>query len=252
MMEEYKAYRKDMEKRLDAMIDENIALKNRFSETKENLYRLSKNVTKPMLVELSKSEIECRMLRQEVKERTQSLKVLFSMIRSPKMCDILYKTQSKIFAKEKLKELNQTAVFNLRQYSFEADSAEIFTERVYKQVHEQVNDDKQYRLFDSEQKIEIEPDCITPELLTSKGPDLLSPKAKPIKVARKDVIFKKPVKVEKQPKPAVELKEIKEVKEVKDKSSKKNIDLSSLVGVGPMLKKKKQAKIDLTKTMKEA
>jgi len=50
------------------------------------------------------------------------------------------------------------------------------------------------------------------------------------------VIFKKPVKVEKQPKPAVELKEI---KEVKDKSSKKNIDLSSLVGVGPMLKKKK-------------
>ena len=45
---------------------------------------------------------------------TKNMKLLFAMIRSPKMCDIVYKAERKRFAHDKLKKLRDDAYQTLR------------------------------------------------------------------------------------------------------------------------------------------
>ena len=68
----------------------------------------------PLIAECTKRETECQMLRHEVKERTKNLKILFAMIRSPKMCDLVYKEERKQYTKEKVKLLSDNAILTLR------------------------------------------------------------------------------------------------------------------------------------------
>ena len=68
----------------------------------------------PLISECAKREKECQELIEEVKERTKSLKIIFAMIRSPKMCDLMYKEERKRFTKDKLKKMNESAVMTLR------------------------------------------------------------------------------------------------------------------------------------------
>ena len=69
---------------------------------------------KPLIEETSKREKECQELIHEVKERTKNLKILFAMIRSPKMCDLVYKEERKQYTKEKVKLLSDNAILTLR------------------------------------------------------------------------------------------------------------------------------------------
>ena len=100
MMKEYKRYRESTERRIDRLIAENIKLENKYRETSATLYKLQNDVAKPLIVEISKREKEIIDLQKEVKERTINLKILFSMIKSPKMCSIVHRTQSKLFTKK--------------------------------------------------------------------------------------------------------------------------------------------------------
>ena len=67
-----------------------------------------------MIDECSKREAECQRLNHAIVERTKSLKILFSITKSPKMSDLVYKAERKRFTKEKLQEINEKAVLTLR------------------------------------------------------------------------------------------------------------------------------------------
>lgn len=99
----------------------------------------------PVIEEVTKREIENQKLLSEVKDRTINLKILFAMIRSPKMCDLLHKTERRRFTQEKLEELTQQSVFLLRQYQMDHKNGEHFVESVYDQVTNQVKNDYRER-----------------------------------------------------------------------------------------------------------
>ena len=67
-----------------------------------------------MIAEVAKREEECQELLLQVKERTKNLKIVFSMIRSPKMCDLFYKEDRKRYTKDMLRQMDDNAVFTLR------------------------------------------------------------------------------------------------------------------------------------------
>ena len=46
--------------------------------------------------------------------REKNLKILFAMIRSPKICDLVYKEERKQYTKDKLKEMHDNAILSLR------------------------------------------------------------------------------------------------------------------------------------------
>ena len=60
---------------------------------------------KPLKLEVLKLQNEITQLRLQVSARTQNLKILYAMIRSPKMCDLVYKTERKRLTEENFKKL---------------------------------------------------------------------------------------------------------------------------------------------------
>ena len=72
----------------------------------------------PLVDQCAKREKQCQILHKEVTERTRNLKLLFAMIRSPNLCDMVYKTERRRYSKEKLKELREESINNLRMYKF--------------------------------------------------------------------------------------------------------------------------------------
>lgn len=82
---------------------EQIRLTQQMQKTLQQLEKQQENVVKPLIEECSKREKERQFLLNEIKERTKNLKILYSMIKSPKMCDLLYKAEQKHISKERLK-----------------------------------------------------------------------------------------------------------------------------------------------------
>ena len=56
------------------------------------------------------------------------------MIRSPKLCDLIYKTERKRYNEDKLREIHEKSVFTLRQYKFDEKTADSFVEDIYSTV----------------------------------------------------------------------------------------------------------------------
>ena len=55
-------------------------------------------MVRPLIAEVTKREKENQELIQQAKERKKNLKIMYAMIRSPKMCDLVYKEERKRFA----------------------------------------------------------------------------------------------------------------------------------------------------------
>ena len=53
----------------------------------------------PLINEAVKREKESQELEKELKERTKNLKILFALIRSPKMCNLFYKEERRRWEK---------------------------------------------------------------------------------------------------------------------------------------------------------
>ena len=85
-----------------------------------------------MIEQCSKRESECQFLRSEIADRTKSLKILYAMLRSPKMCDLFFKSEKKRHSQEALKKLNDAAILTLRQYNFDEKCADnTFIDKIY-------------------------------------------------------------------------------------------------------------------------
>ena len=97
----------------------------------KELTKQQKEVVMPLIAECSKREAQCQIMFKEVVERNKNLKILWAMVRSPKLCDLVYKAERKRFTAEKLKELQEKSVFTLRQYKFDDKNAEKFVDAVY-------------------------------------------------------------------------------------------------------------------------
>ena len=107
----------------------------------KELKRQQEKVCIPLVAECTKRENQCQNMFQEVTERTKSLKILFAMIRSPKICDLVYKTERKRLTAENFKAMQESAVLTLRQYKFDEKQADKFVEEIYSRVDKQVNHD---------------------------------------------------------------------------------------------------------------
>lgn len=71
-------------------------------------------MVKPMLDELLRREKENRKMHQDITLRQLNIKILFSMIRSPKLCDLMYKAERKQYEKDKLDKIHEQCVLTLR------------------------------------------------------------------------------------------------------------------------------------------
>lgn len=67
-------------------------------------------------------------------ERQINIKILFSVIRSPLLCNVFYKTERKLYEKEKLDSINQQCVLTTRQYNLTPENATGFIKKLHKQV----------------------------------------------------------------------------------------------------------------------
>lgn len=76
-------------------------------------------------------------MRQQLHDKTKSLKILYAMIKSPKMCDMLQKAERKYLTKERLKQVTENAILTLRQYRFD-ENVNQFVDQIYGTVCEQV------------------------------------------------------------------------------------------------------------------
>ena len=88
----------------------------------------------PLLEECAKREKECQKLRKEFSERTKSLKILFSMIRSPLICDMVYKSERRRLTPAEIKRSDQQSVFTLRQYEFDKSNVDNFVRDTFAKV----------------------------------------------------------------------------------------------------------------------
>ena len=79
-----------------------------------NLKKQQEKVVRPLIIEAQKQEAIVKKLRTEVKERTANLKILFSMIRSPKLCDLFYKAERKRNTKKQMDKIHEHSVHTLR------------------------------------------------------------------------------------------------------------------------------------------
>ena len=50
-------------------------------------------MTKPLIANAHRQESELVRFKMEIKERTKNLKILFAMIRSPKMSNMVFKAE---------------------------------------------------------------------------------------------------------------------------------------------------------------
>ena len=69
----------------------------------------------------------------------KSLKILYAMIKSPKMCNMLHKAERKRYSAEQLKQVNDSAILTLRQYKFD-ENADMFVEKIHGVVVDQLVD----------------------------------------------------------------------------------------------------------------
>lgn len=69
------------------------------------------------------------------------MKIVYAMIKSPKMCDMLYKAEKKWQSAERFKQNQESAILTLRQYKFE-ENEEKFVDQIHKVVIEQLFDDE--------------------------------------------------------------------------------------------------------------
>ena len=71
----------------------------------ETLRKQQDSVVRPLIGEVSKRDDEIEKLKNEILERTKSVKIMFAMMRSPKMCEIFQKNERNRYDEEKLKEV---------------------------------------------------------------------------------------------------------------------------------------------------
>lgn len=121
--------------------DDKKDLQCNLKEALDALKSQQEKVVNPLIKEVAKREEENQRLLTEVRERTVSIKMLFAMMRSPHMCDLFYKTERKLYDKERLALLTQQSVFQLRQYQMSHENGEKFVESVYDMVNIQVIND---------------------------------------------------------------------------------------------------------------
>ena len=83
------------------------------------LKKQQENVVMPLVAECAKREKQLQEMFKELSERTKSLKIVYAMIRSPRMCDLLYKAERKKFSADRIKAMQDRAVSTLRLYEFD-------------------------------------------------------------------------------------------------------------------------------------
>ena len=116
------------------------SVRGKLEQALEQLKKQQETVVKPLVDECVKREKENLRIRAALQERQSNLKILYAMIRSPKLCDMMYKAERKRFEKEQLEKINQESIHTLRQYNFDSDNASGFVERIHTTIHKLLED----------------------------------------------------------------------------------------------------------------
>jgi len=106
LQQELVKVKKSSSSRLSKLGAKNLKLTKSLDETLKSLKKQQDEVVRPMIEEVSKREVENLNLIAEIRERTKNLNILFAIIRSPKMCDILQKIEKKRESQEKSVQLD--------------------------------------------------------------------------------------------------------------------------------------------------
>ena len=69
-------------------------------------------------------------MQKEIQEKTKSLKILYAMIKSPKMCELYQNAERKHLTAERLKSAAESAVYTLRQYRFD-ENVDQFVQKIH-------------------------------------------------------------------------------------------------------------------------
>ena len=136
LREIHEQYVKNSEKRIDALEIELSRTLLELDEAMSQLKKQQEKVVKPLIEEVTKREVENIKLREQLRDRTKSLKIMFSMLRSPKLCELVYKTERRKYTDEKLKEMQREHTFLLRKYKFDPNNAQKFVEGIYDDVQQ--------------------------------------------------------------------------------------------------------------------
>ena len=107
----------------------------------DKLMEQQESVVKPLIEQCSKREEHCQWMRDQLQEKQKSLKILYAMVRSPKMCDMLQKAERKYLTKERLKQVTENAIHTLRQYRFDQNVTQ-FVDQVYGTIQSHVAEGK--------------------------------------------------------------------------------------------------------------
>ena len=126
---------------IEKLEDENRDLKYQLKQTLEKLNQQQESVVKPLLSECMKRDYETKTKRGAVADMKKSLKILFAMIKSPKLCDLMFKAERKRYNKKQLEKLHEQSVLVLRQYEFTPENAQVFVDKFHKVLVEQTGDD---------------------------------------------------------------------------------------------------------------
>ena len=100
----------------------------------EQLKKQQENVVRPLINEVAKRDDEITKLKNEILDRTKSVKIMFAMMRSPKMCEMFQKNDRNRYDEEKLKELRQNAIHTLRANDFDSANPNEFVRNIYRNV----------------------------------------------------------------------------------------------------------------------
>lgn len=105
LKEMYEELRTTSKKRIELLDSQVEKLTIDLEAAMAELTKQQEKVVMPLIAECSKREAQCQIMFKEVVERNKNLKILWAMVRSPKLCDLVYKTERKRFTAEKQKEV---------------------------------------------------------------------------------------------------------------------------------------------------
>ena len=153
----YEKLQKKSEYEISCLKSEVKKLTKKLNKREKIIKTQQEKIVNPLIKECTRREEYCQWMREQLDAKTKSLKILYAMIRSPKLCDMLQKAERKYLTQERLKQVQESAILTLRQYRFDQNVNQ-FVDQVYGAVTEQLTNTTDPFLSQGSPKMKKEPD----------------------------------------------------------------------------------------------
>lgn len=139
LKKKFRVMEKQSSKKIKKLEAELRRTKNELKSAMESLSKQQKSVVYPLIGQVNDKEQQTRQLDRKIERMRRQLKIIHSVIRIPRLCDLFHKAERKRLSEKQINLADQQAHLVLRQYKVDDDaSAEPFIEELALEVYHEL------------------------------------------------------------------------------------------------------------------